>query len=145
MADDDGMLVTAAATVGRLRPVHGELWLFDEGLLYRTVGVRRTLAQLRAERGRRAPPQTVDPADRPRRRLTAADRDEIVAAAPANRWVARGEVRSARLRRRVTVTRLGLDLVGGERVLLSWPRREQATPAVEAHLRGWLGDDLDAS
>lgn len=146
MADnDDGMLVTAAATLGRLRPVHGELWLFDDGLLYRTVGVRRTLAQLRAERGRRAPPQTVDPTDRPRRRLTAAEREEIVAAAPANRWIARGEVRSAWLRRRVTVTRLGLDLAGGERLLLSWPRREQATPAVEAHLRDWLGDGLDAS
>lgn len=143
MTGDEGVLVTAAAVVGH-RPVHGELWLFDDGLLYRRLGVRRTLGQLRTERGRRAPPQTVDPAERPRQRITAAERDEIAAADAANRWVARGEVRSARLRRRLTVTRLWLDLAGGGRLVLAWPRREQATPAVEAHLRGWLGADLDA-
>lgn len=144
MTDDNGLLVTAAAVVGRLRPVHGELWLFADGLLYRSLGLRRTLGQLRREPGRRAPPQTVDPADRPRRPMAAAERDEIVAAAAVNRWIARGEVRSARLRRRVAVARLWLDLAGGDRLVLSWPRREQATPAVETHLRGWLGEDLDA-
>lgn len=144
MTDDDGVLVTAAAAVGRLRPAHGELWLFADGLLYRSLGLRRTLEQLRREPGRRAPPQTVDPADRPRRHMPAAERAEIVGAAPANRWLARGEVRSARLRRRVAVARLWLDLAGGERLVVSWPRREQATRAVETHLRGWLGEDLDA-
>lgn len=144
MTDDDGVLVTAAAVVGRLRPIHGELWLFADGLLYRSLGLRRTLGQLRREPGRRAPPQTVDPADRPRRHMPAAERDEIVAAAGANRWIARGEVRSARLRRRVAIARLWLELADGERLMLSWPRREQATSAVEGHLRGWLGENLDA-
>lgn len=144
MTDHEGVLVTAAATVGWLRPVHGELWLFDDGVLYRGLGLRRTLAQLRKEPGRRAPPQTVDPHNRPHRRFTADELDRWVADAGPNRWVAREAVRSARLRRRLAVTRLRLDLADGRRVVLSWPRREQATPAVQAHLRGWLGEHLDA-
>lgn len=144
MTDHEGVLVTAAATVGWLRPIHGELWLFDDGLLYRRLGFRRTLAQLRKEAGRRAPPQTVDPANRPHRRFTAGELNRWIAAAEENRWVARDELRSARLRRRLAVTRLRLDLADGRRLVLSWPRREQATPAVQAHLEGWLGGSFDA-
>lgn len=144
MTDHEGVLVTAAATVGRLRPLHGELWLFDDGVLYRRLGLGRTLAQLRKEPGRRAPPQTVDPADRPHRRFTADELDRLVAAAEQNRWVARDQLRSARLRRRLAVTRLRLDLADGRRLLLSWPRRDQATPTVQARLEGWLGANFDA-
>lgn len=144
MTDREGVLVTAAATVGWLRPTHGELWLFDDGVLYRRLGLRRTLAQLRKESGRRAPPQTVDPADRPHRRFPAGEPERLVAAAGQSRWVARDQLRSARLRRRLAVTRLRLDLVDGGRLVLSWPRRDQATPAVQAHLEGWLGGSFDA-
>lgn len=141
----EGVLVTAAATAGRLRAVHGELWLFEHGLFYRRLGLRRTARQLRREPGRRAPAQTVDPADRPRDRFAPADLDRAAAASPANRWIPRDALRAARLRRRPTVTRLRLELAGGERVALSWPRREQATPAVEERLRAWLGERLDAT
>lgn len=142
MSDREGVLVTAAARLGR-RPAHGELWLLDDGLLYRALDWRRTVAQLRAEPGRRAPAQTVDPADRPRQRFAGADVDRIATEAPANRWVARPEVAAARLRRRPATARLHLELVDGQRVALTWPRREQATPAVEERLTEWLGDRLD--
>jgi hypothetical protein len=143
MSRAEGVLVTAAATVGRFRPVHGELWLLEHGLLYRRLGLRRTARQLRKERGRRAPPRTVDPADRPRERFDPADLDRA-AAVPGGCWIPREQMRAARLRRRPTVARLCLELAGGERVVLSWPRHEQATPAVEQQVRGWLGEDLDA-
>lgn len=138
-------MVTAAATMGRLQPVHGQMWLFDGGLLYRRLGLRRTVSQLRREPGRRAPPRTVDPGDRPRQSFTSAELDRIAAEASANRWIGRDALRAARLRRRPTVARLRLELVDGERLVLAWPRREQATPAVEERLRSWLGGDLDAS
>lgn len=142
MTEREGVLVTAAATVG-LRPLHGELWLFGDGVLYRRLGLRRTLAQLRKESGRRAPPQTVDPDDRPHRRFTPDELDGLVAA-EENRWVARDQLRAARLRRRLTVTRLRLDLADDRCIVLSWPRRDQATPAVQAHLADWLGGSLEA-
>lgn len=144
MTHIDGVLVTAAARLGRLRPNHGELWLLDHGVLYRALGLRRTAAQLRKEPGARVPAATVDPAQRPRGRFAAVELERIAAASGANRWIPHDALVSARLRRRLSVSKLWLELHDGDEVVLSWPRRERATPMVVEQLGEWLGERLDA-
>lgn len=136
-----GVLVTAAASRG-WSPRHGELWLLDAGMLYRSLGWRETLAQVRAGRGQRLPAQTVQPSARPTRRFHDTEPHEIAWAHPANLWVPKDQLAAASLRRRVATARVELTLHDGTVARLTWPRREQATPAVDAQLRRWLGERL---
>jgi hypothetical protein len=132
-------LISASCTTSWFDWIHGELWLCDDGLLRRSLGLMTTFAHSRPIR------QTVDPATRPTRVFTANELTEIVAAGRRNRWIRWPEVQQATLKRGVVDQSLHLDLTGDRREKFLWLAIDGGFELLEKELPARLPGRFTAS
>lgn len=126
------VLASAACTSGWLDWIHGELWVCSDGLLRRSLGLRKTI-----EHGSNA---TVNPGLRPKRRFTAAERYVIGNEREMNRWIAWDWIDTAEVRRGTLTDSFHYRLKVGSRGKLLWPRADGAVSLIEGTARSHLGD-----
>lgn len=126
------VLASAASTSGWLDWIHGELWVCSDGLLRRSLGLRKTI-----EHGSNA---TVSPGLRPKRRFTAAERYVIGNERETNRWIAWDWIDTAEVRRGPLTESLHYRLKNGSRGKLLWPRADGAVSLIAGAARAHLGD-----
>jgi hypothetical protein len=107
-------LVSASCTTSWFDWIHGELWLCDDGLLRRSLGLMTTFAHSRPIR------RTVEPDNRATRVFTASELTDIVAAGRRNRWIRWLEVQHATLKLGVADHSLHLDLTGNRHEKFLW-------------------------
>jgi hypothetical protein len=62
-----------------------------------------------------------------------------------NKWIPRGELRSARLREGLLNSRLSAELADGSGVKLLWLKSDPAFDVLRSSLGEWLGDALRVS
>jgi hypothetical protein len=121
-----GKLLTQRCTTGWLDWIHGQLWLFPEGLLRARGNLQITIAQ--SARGP-LPDQLTATTDE--RELAQLAREK------GNLWIPSTAIRSASIRRGLTTERLLLTLDDGSRIKLLWPGNEPVRKALEAPLASW--------
>jgi hypothetical protein len=121
-----GKLLTRRCTTGWLDWIHGQLWLFPEGLLRARGNLQITIAQ--SARGP-LPDQLTATTDE--RELAQLAREK------GNLWIPSTAIRSASIRRGLTTERLLLTLVDGSRIKLLWPGNERVRKPLEEALASW--------
>jgi hypothetical protein len=126
-----GRLITASSTTGWADWIHGQLWLFPDGLLRVRTDLRTTI--------RNAVVRTEAPL--PARPFTDAEIDQLASVHPTNRWVPSSSIRSASLHRGATTSRLSVKLNDGSKIKLLWLRRDPAEAELRSALTFW-GIDL---
>lgn len=126
------LLLSRTCTTGWGDWVHGELWLLEDGILRRSLGLSMTIAH--SFDGPGAP-------DRPRA-FGEAELYEIVHAHRTNFLVHCDSIASARLRRGIVTGRLRLELKDGSTRKLLWMKSEWTRMTLEQRLREWLGEAL---
>jgi hypothetical protein len=126
------LLASAGCTTGWLDWIHGELWVCADGLLRRSLGLRKTF-----EHGSGP---TVNPGLRQKRPFTAAERYLIGKGRETNRWIAWEWIASAQTRRGPITESFHYRLTNGSRGKLLWPRIDNAMGLIEAAARSSLGD-----
>ena len=127
------VLVSQSCTTGWTDWIHGELWVCDDGLLRRSLGLMATL--------KHANLRTVDPNARVVERLT----DEQISQMTArerNVWVPWASIRAAELRSGPATDSLHLELLDGRRMKLLWLAVDEAKPFLAEALPGVIGDRL---
>lgn len=136
-------LVSRSATTRRFQFRYGELWILPDALARLSMGWWMSWRQAQALRrsGRRptVPPIVGSPVgtDPPTiERLAKSRRD--------NRWIAREDMRSARLSRGAIMSVLTIGLAGGGTMRLLWLTVDPATEVVPRILAQWLGDEMKA-
>jgi hypothetical protein len=137
----DCTLLSITCTTSMADWVHGDLWLCPDGLLRRSRGWLGTLANA-SSRGVR---KVVDPANRPTRTFSAAERLEITGADKRNWWIPWESIVEAKLGHGVLSHGLHLTLTDGRRVSLRWMTGEGGIDLLEERLRILLGPRLIAS
>jgi hypothetical protein len=105
-------LVSASCTTSWFDWIHGELWLCEDGLFRRSLGLLTTI-------GHGVGP-TVDPANRPTRTFGTTEILEIVTRGRRNRWIPWTEIQHATLKLGVADNSLHLDLTGNRREKFLW-------------------------
>jgi hypothetical protein len=105
-------LVSASCTTSWFDWIHGELWLCEDGLFRRSLGLVTTF-----KHGVR---QTVDPRDRPTRNFGTSEISDIVARGRRNRWIAWTEIQHATLKQGIADSSLHLDLTGDRHEKFLW-------------------------
>lgn len=131
-ASEPCVLVSAGCTTGWMDWIHGELWVCADGLVRRSVGVRKTI-----EHGSG---RTVEPGFRPKRVFTAAERYVIGNQGTTNRWIAWDWINSAETRRGIITDSLHYRLKNGSGGKLLWPRIDGGKTVIEAAARANLGE-----
>jgi hypothetical protein len=121
-----GTLLTQRCTTGWLDWIHGQIWLFPEGLLWARGNLQITIAQ--SARGP-LPDQLTATTDE--RELAQLAREK------GNLWIPSTAIRSASIRRGLTTERLLLTLVDGSRIKLLWPGNERVRKPLEEALASW--------
>jgi hypothetical protein len=127
-----GRLITASATTGWGDWIHGELWLFPDGLLRVRAGLLTTLGN--------GIVRTVS-APLPTRAFTDDEIGRLASAHRTNCWIASSSISSASIRRGLLASRLSLELTDRSQLKLFWLRHDPAEPQLRAALTGW-GFDL---
>jgi len=129
----EGRLISRSSTTGWLDWIHGELWLFDDGLLRLRTDFATTMANGTA---RTVPDQlrarTFEPGER--------ERD--AAKHRTNFFADWNDVRDAQLRRGVLCGRLRMSMVDGTERKLLWLRGDHADEPLAAKLAERLGGRL---
>lgn len=124
-------LVSASCTTGWFDWLHGELWICQEGLLRRPLGLRATLAH--------GTGPTVDPVSPATRRLTAADMAQATSAG-RGLWLPWDAIARAELRHGILTDSLHLELKDGRRRKLLWMAVDYAYPPLAEALERSIGD-----
>jgi hypothetical protein len=132
-AADSCDLITTSCTTGWFDWAHGSLWLCPTGLLRESIGLVRTLTR----RGRLEP---VDPARRPTRLLSPADRERVVDAGARNAWIAWSDMAGATLKRGIVDNSLHIERVDGTRAKFLWLTDDAAFDLLASALGDPLGD-----
>jgi hypothetical protein len=123
-----GRLLTASCTTGWRDWVHGELWLFPDGLLRVRSGLLQTIAHLNERTVSDEPEaQLFDPDELERLRRTH----------HTNLWIPANEIAAADIRSGALSCRLSLTLVGGRRIKLLWLRADPAAAPLTQALASW--------
>jgi hypothetical protein len=105
-------LVSASCTTSWFDWIHGELWLCEDGLFRRSVGLMATVMH-----GGR---QTVDAGNRPTRNFGTNDIGDTVAQGRRNRWIPWTEIQHATLKRGIVNNSLHLDLTHDRHEKFLW-------------------------
>jgi hypothetical protein len=129
-----GVLLTRTAITSWFDEMHGELWLFDDGLLRIPMGLVKTVG-------------FVGLFFRPFPLRTRRFSDAQLARLRARRaavWLDRWDIRDAVLRhvRFWSTDELLATRQGGKRIRLLWASRDGAFDALQPPLRLWLGEHL---
>jgi hypothetical protein len=122
-----GRLITVSSTTGWTDWIHGELWLFSDGLLRVRTGLRTTI-------GNGVVPVSGDP---PTRSFGEEEVVELSNKHHKNYWIASSSILAASLRRGVTTSRLSMHLQDGRGVKLLWLRSDPAESLLRVALIGW--------
>jgi hypothetical protein len=128
-----GTLVTASATTGWLDWIHGELWIFPQGLLRIPSGLGRTMMNGLGP--------TVN---RQRTKIQRFDSVQFqhLLAKKSNRWTPREQIVKAYLHQGFSTDRLRLVLIDGRSEKVLWLPIDNAFPALQQVLIAWLGNNL---
>ena len=121
-----GQLLTPRCTTGWLDWIHGQLWLFPEGLLRVRGNLQMTIAQ-----SARGPLPDQPTATTDERELAELAREK------GNLWIASAAIRSASIRRGLITDRLLLTIDDGRRIKLLWPGNEPVRQPLEDALASW--------
>ena len=124
-----GRLLTASCTTGWLDWIHGELWLFPDGLLRIRTSFGKTLAH---GTGPTVPSDVVLV-----REFSEDERQRLAAEHKTNLWARADEVRTASLHRGLTTDRLRLSLADGRSVKLLMSKSDDAYQPLQAALGRW--------
>jgi hypothetical protein len=135
-------LVSRSCTTGWLDWIHGELWLCDEGLFRRSVGLMATLKRSFSMYAARYGPverrRTVDPGNRPTRTFGTNEIAEIVARGRRNRWIPWTDIQHATLKRGLVDNSLHLDLTHDRHEKFLWLAIDQGYEFFATELRAPL-------
>lgn len=122
-----GQLLTASCTTGWLDWIHGELWLFPEGLLRVRSGLLQTIAHLK---------QTVS--DEPEEQVfDSRELERLCRTHHTNLWISANEIAAAEIRKGPLSCRLLLTLVDGRLIKLLWLRADPAAAPLKEALASW--------
>jgi hypothetical protein len=132
-------LVSASCTTSWFDWIHGELWLCEDGLFRRSLGLMTTVAHSMPLR------QTVDPGNRPTRVFSTTEIAAIVAGGRRNRWIAWTEIQHATLKLGIADNSLHLDLAGGRHEKFLWLAIDGGFEFLEKELPGRLSGRFTAS
>jgi hypothetical protein len=128
-----GMLITASATTGWLDWIHGELWLFPNGLLRIPSGLVKTFQN--------GIGPTVDT-----NQLTQCSFDgkilQELLTSQKNVWVPRESIQKAYLHHGISADRLRLIMGDQRSVKFLWLPWDKASQVLHSTLSEWLGSDL---
>jgi hypothetical protein len=127
-------LLTASATTGWLDWIHGELWLFPDGLLRIPLGLIATILHGMGPTVNSAQPVQCSFDDQAWEILFASRKNNI--------WVPREAIQVAYLHRGMGTDRLRLLLRDQRSVKFLWFPWDRAWEPLQIALRGWLGDGL---
>lgn len=127
-----GMLLSKSTTTGWFDWMHGELWLFPDGILRIPVGWTKTLLCL----GYFFDPMRATP-----RAFDAAEFYRMITDA-RNRWIPTNMLVSAELRHTLGADELRAHLADGRTIQLLWLTRDGAFDALQRPLYQWLGPRL---
>jgi hypothetical protein len=125
-------LVSASCTTSWFDWIHGELWLCEDGLFRRSLGLMTTVAHSMPLR------QTVDPASRPTQVFSTTEIAAIVARGRRNRWIPWTEIQHATLKLGIADHSLHLDLVGDRRDKFLWLAMDGGFDLLETELSARL-------
>ena len=114
-----GRLITASCTTGWLDWIHGELWLFPDGLLR----VRTSLATTVAHGAWR----TVSDEARGRE-FSDGEIDALVASHKRNVWINADQIERADIHVGITTSRVNMQMRSGRKIKLLWLRGDRAEP-----------------
>lgn len=121
-------LITASSTTSWLDWIHGELWLFPDGLLR----VRTSLAQTQAHKNQRTvPPQL------PTREFSSDEIRQLVALHRTNRWIPADQIERAAIHTGRSTSRLNVWTRDGRKFKLLWLRVDEAEKALSEALASW--------
>ena len=130
-----GNLLSTRTTTGWLDWMHGELWLFEDGILRVPLGWKKTVVQSIG--------LSLKPTNEVIHSFGLADFARL-ASERRNVWISRDMLVSAELRQTIFIGELKARLVDGRSIHLLWLPREDAFPALRWSLTEWLGDRLVA-
>jgi hypothetical protein len=130
-------LVSRSCTTSWFDWIHGELWLCDDGLLRRSLGLITTL--------RHGARQTVDPGQRATRNFVPNELSDIVARGRRNRWIPWAEIQHATLKHGMMDNSLHLDLTRDRHEKFLWLAIDQGYEFLETELRARLPGRLIVS
>ena len=126
-------LLTASATTGWLDWIHGELWLFPDGLLRIPLGLIATILHGMGPTVNSAQPVQRSFDDQAR---------AILFTSRKNIWVPSETIQVAYLHCGMGTDRLLLLLKDQRSLKFLWFPQDGACGPLQAVLRGWLGDGL---
>jgi hypothetical protein len=128
-----GRLISASSTTGWADWIHGNLWLFPDGLLRVRTNLRSTIGN-GIIRTTGSPPPT---------RLFADEEIARVADAHStNLWIPASSIVSSSFRRGPMTTRLRVKLSDGREVKLLWLRHDPAERELRSVLAEWEVRDV---
>jgi hypothetical protein len=117
-------LVSASCTTSWFDWMHGELWLCDDGLFRRSLGLMATMRRSISMYSARYAPverrRTIDPVNRPTRNFGPHDISDIVARGRRNRWIPWTEIQHATLKLGILDNSLHLDLTRDRHEKFLW-------------------------
>ncbi|GCE23558.1 hypothetical protein [Dictyobacter kobayashii] len=126
-------LLTASATTGWFDWIHGELWLFSDGLLRIPLDLETTK--------RHAIGPTINEQQRPQRSFDQTTLQTLLTS-QKNVWVPREAIQKAYLHHGIITDRLRLN-VGDQRfVKFLWFPWDGARQLLQSTLADWLGSEL---
>ncbi|HWL33414.1 MAG TPA: hypothetical protein VNP89_07395 [Gaiellaceae bacterium] len=129
----EGRLISRSSTTGWWDWIHGELWLFDDGLLRVRTDLTTTMSN---GTGRSVPHEL------PAKTFEPEEREHAVGAHRTNLFIDWNDVREAQLRRGLLCGRLRVKLVNGTERKLLWLRSDHADEPLTATLTDRLGARL---
>jgi hypothetical protein len=123
-------LVSASCTTSWFDWIHGELWLCEDGLFRRSLGLLATIAH--------AVGPTVDPANRPTRTFASTEILDLVTRGRRNRWIPWNEIQHATLQLGMADNSLHLDLTDNRREKFLWLATDGGFDLLEKELSARL-------
>jgi hypothetical protein len=124
----EGRLLTASCTTGWGDWVHGELWLFPNGLLRVRGSLRETIAH---SNQRTVPDEPVLAS------FEETDVERLRREHKTNLWISANEIVEAHFRTGLASARVSLTLAGGRKIKLLWLRADPAVAPLKEALAFW--------
>jgi hypothetical protein len=123
-----GQLIAASCTTGWTDWIHGELWLFPNGILRARTGLATTVAHGSS---------VTLAGDLPTRDFSDEEIENVVRAHRTNHWIPASDIVFASMRRGPLSSRLTVRLASGEQVKLLWLKREPARDELLCAFTSW--------
>jgi hypothetical protein len=123
-----GRLITASCTTGWFDWIHGELWLFPDGLLRASTGLATTISNgiVQTVSGEPRSQEFVD-----------GEIERIVARGGTNLWIQADQIRGADIHVGLMTSRMKVHMADGHRIKLLWLRGDRAERPLTKALSSW--------